>query len=280
MGNKFRLIFLDGNDISTYATKATSEKRRLAERMIGNLKKLRAKNAQAFNGGISDEQILWLKQELGAACRTGQRAVVMLHHAVMPKGDRTNLWTDKSLVETIVQFHCAVAIFNGHAHKFNYDFVLSRARQVHVVTFGGMVQSPFQSYAFADFYDDELHVHGLVFGRQIEYHLNLIPHGSVAPSGAGADDDKKKPAPTVVSSSHSFNILKRGGGGRNDDHDDAGDATVMSSSNSGNNNNNNAALLFGGLDLASWLFPALSIAIVIGFLVVSRHQRWRVTSLK
>ncbi len=187
-GNRYRLIVLDGNDLSTYATARDSPRRAAADAMLRTLSRLGAKNGKTFNGGVGDEQLAWLRRQLGEACAARQRAVVLIHQGLRPKGERTNLWNDRAVVDAVTSFHCLVAVFNGHAHKFLYDFQYTRHRQVHFVTFGGIVQSPFTSFAFADFYDDELHVHGLVFGRQIEYHLSLAMHAK-PPADGDADDN-------------------------------------------------------------------------------------------
>ena len=166
------------------------------------LRKLRAKHGKAFNGGIGEEQIFWLKKQLGDACRRKQRAVVFLHQGLRPEGERTNLWNDFILVQTLSTFHCLSAVINGHAHKFLYDFKYTKYRQVHFVTFGGMVQSPFTSFGFADFYEDELHIHGLIFGRQIEYHLNLTMHAKPENNEEKYVDEKEEKLsrrPTIVS---------------------------------------------------------------------------------
>lgn len=190
---RYRLIILDGNDLSTYATKRGSPKRKQSDEMLGRLAKLRAKHGKEFNGGVGDEQLTWLKQQLGEACRMNQRAVVFLHQGLRPEGERTNLWNDFVVVQTISTFHCLVAVINGHAHKFLYDFKYTMFRQVHFITFGGMVQSPFTSFGFADFYEDELHLHGLIFGRQIEYRLNLSMHQKKK-----SNENEENPAETTT----------------------------------------------------------------------------------
>jgi hypothetical protein len=169
----YRLVILDGNDVSLYATPRGSDKRREAEGMLKALKRARRKNANKFNGALGSTQIDWMKRQLGEACRLGQRVVIFLHHPVKPDNEPTNLWNDLVVVPIITSFHCVAAVINGHAHKFLYDFHYTMFRTVHFITYGGMVQSPFTSYGFADFYPTSLHLHGLIFGRQIEYKLDL-----------------------------------------------------------------------------------------------------------
>lgn len=169
----YRLVVLDGNDISYYATERNSPKRREADKIYNALKGRRARNANKFNGALGEKQVEWMKKELGGACRRKQRVVILVHHPMRPKDEPTNLWNDIQIVPIIASFHCVAAVINGHAHKLLYDFHYTRYRNVWYITFGGMVQSPFTSFGFADFYPDMLHMHGLIFGRQIELTFNL-----------------------------------------------------------------------------------------------------------
>jgi hypothetical protein len=98
---------------------------------------------------------------------------VLLHHPLRPRGEPTNLWNDLELVSVLSEYPCVLATLNGHAHKFLYDFHHTVVRDIHFITFGGMVQSPFTSWGFVDVYEDVLHVHGLVFGRAIDLKYNI-----------------------------------------------------------------------------------------------------------
>lgn len=169
----YRLVMLDGNDIALYSTAANSQKRQLAYEWKAALKRKRRKNAQKFNGAISDEQILWMRHQLSEACNMSQRVLIFLHHPMRPVGEPTNLWNDLEMVPIITSYPCVVAVVNGHAHRFLYDFHHTTFRDVHFVTFGGMVQSPFTSWGFVELYEDVMHVHGLVFGRAIDYRFNI-----------------------------------------------------------------------------------------------------------
>lgn len=171
--SSYRLVMLDGNDIALYSTPANSAKRQLAYQWKAALKRKHRKNAQKFNGALSDEQIVWMKEQLSEACNLSQRVLIFLHHPMRPVGEPTNLWNDLEVVPIITSFPCVVAVVNGHAHRFLYDFHHTSFRNVHFVTFGGMVQSPFTSWGFVELYEDVLHVHGLVFGRAIDFRYDI-----------------------------------------------------------------------------------------------------------
>ena len=190
----YRLVMLDGNDIAFYSTPTNSPQRKEAEGWLHMLKKRRAKNAQKFNGAIGSSQMSWLRNELREACNSSQRVLVLLHHPLRPRGEPTNLWNDLELVNVLGEYPCVIATLNGHAHKFLYDFHHTTVRDIHFVTFGGMVQSPFTSWGFVDVYEDVLHIHGLVFGRAIDFKYNIsssrtpsrVPLSSAGPSSSSA----------------------------------------------------------------------------------------------
>lgn len=178
---KYKFVVLDGNDIALYSTVAGSAERREAERIQNILKRRRAKNSWHFNGAVGETQMKWMKGELQSACNQGQRVVIFLHHPIRPKDEPTNLWNDLEIVPIISEFPCVLCVINGHAHKFMNDFHYTLHRHIHFITFGGMVQSPFTSFGFADFYEDELHIHGLIFGRPISNRYDLKPHRAAFP---------------------------------------------------------------------------------------------------
>lgn len=193
----FRLIILDGNDLAIYSTDPGSEKRKLAEEMLGALKRRRAKNAQIFNGGLGVPQIEWLKTQLFEACSSGKLVFVFLHHPMRPRNEPTNLWNDVEIVPILASYGCVLAVINGHAHKYLYDYQHTTHRDMHFITFGGMVQSPFTSWGFVDVFEDKLRVHGLIFGRPIDYWYDVSDKSSkyhpitssdrgTAPSTSGA----------------------------------------------------------------------------------------------
>ncbi len=185
LGKAYKLVMLDGNDIAFYSTVTNSGRRREAEQWLHTLKKRRAKNAQKFNGAIGSVQIEWLRKELSESCNASQRVLVLLHHPLRPRGEPTNLWNDLELVSILSEYPCVIATLNGHAHKFLYDYHHTVVRDIHFITFGGMVQSPFTSWGFVDVYEEVLHVHGLVFGRAIDLRYNIAPSrtpSTVAPA--------------------------------------------------------------------------------------------------
>jgi hypothetical protein len=199
-GRSYRLVMLDGNDIALYSTRSGSPERLLAYKWKALLRQRRRKNGQKFNGALGEQQIEWMKQQLSEACNASQRVFIFMHHPVRPVGEPTNLWNDLEVVPIITAYPCVVAVFNGHAHKFLYDFHHTKFRDVHFVTFGGMVQSPFTSWGLIDVYEKVLHVHGLVFGRAISFHYDISTHAATARDLAASAVDTAVRNPVEVTS--------------------------------------------------------------------------------
>lgn len=206
--DRYRLVVLDGNDLALYSTRTGSAERKEAEAILAGLRRRKARNAKGFNGAVGAKQMEWLKRELAGACEAQQTALVFIHHPMRPRDEPTNLWNDIAMVPIITSFPCVAAVINGHAHKFLYDYHHTKHRDVHFVTFGGMVQSPFTSFGFADVYDDQLHIHGLIFGREVDHHYDIrrsegsgtaamVPAGSIVKVSSGVTEGPTRP--TVAS---------------------------------------------------------------------------------
>ncbi|ARU93901.1 metallophosphoesterase [Tatumella citrea] len=111
----YRLLALDGNDISFYATSAQPEDRRQAEQFYAALSIAREPQAQTWNGGIGQQQYLWLEQQLKEAHREQQQVIVMGHFPLAPAGIH-RLWNGEQIAELLTR-HQVVASFHGHDHR-------------------------------------------------------------------------------------------------------------------------------------------------------------------
>lgn len=164
----WEFIVLNGNDVSTFANRSGSDKYRKAEAIVAALKERKAPNAQAWNGGMGEEQIEWLRQTLDSARRANRRAVLFCHFPIFP-GNEHNLYNDGQLLELLEAYpRCAVAWFSGHNHRGNY----AERKGVHHLTLSGMVETEYRnSYAVVELYPDRLEVIG--FDREPSRTLRL-----------------------------------------------------------------------------------------------------------
>jgi manganese-dependent ADP-ribose/CDP-alcohol diphosphatase len=151
----WRFIVLDGNDISFYAYPRDSD---LYERARVYYEQ---NNIQSptWNGGIGDQQILWLRNVLEKASSQNEKAMIFCHFPVYPENIH-NLWNDEEIVRLLSQYSCVKAYINGHHHEGNYG----KKNGIHYLTLKGMVDTEHNAYATVKVYHDRLEVEG--YGRE------------------------------------------------------------------------------------------------------------------
>jgi manganese-dependent ADP-ribose/CDP-alcohol diphosphatase len=159
MHKNFRFIFLNGNEISTYASKNKKDAKK-AEDYIVSLKSSGEKNAIDWNGGVSSAQIAWLASQLNDATLKNEKVFIMCHFPVFPENEH-NLLNYREILSLLEKYSNIIAWFNGHNHSGNYgNFNL-----IHFITFKGMVETEkTNSYATIDVYKNKLWIKG--YGRE------------------------------------------------------------------------------------------------------------------
>ncbi|HUS92357.1 MAG TPA: metallophosphoesterase [Phycisphaerae bacterium] len=158
---RWRLIVLDGTDISTYARPAGSPGHTQALAEMARLKRQKRRNAAGYNGGLGDEQLRWFAGVLDAAAKADQRVIVFCHMPVFPD-DPHNLYNDREVLKLLAGRRNVVAWLAGHNHAGNYG----RAGRVHCLTMKGMVQGATNAYGVVEAYADHLKLTG--FGREAD----------------------------------------------------------------------------------------------------------------
>ena len=132
-----RLVALDGFDVSLMGREPGHPKRLLAEALLRESNPRNeaggwfsaeglsgpARRFVAFNGGLGGEQLAWLRAQLEAAEREGQRVVVAVHQPVLPgtANPLCLLWNYDELLEVLRPFggekRTVVATLAGHSHR-------------------------------------------------------------------------------------------------------------------------------------------------------------------
>jgi manganese-dependent ADP-ribose/CDP-alcohol diphosphatase len=155
----YRLIFMNGNEISTYAH---SDKMmiRQATDYIANLKKQGAINAIEWNGGISGKQLEWFNGQLSDAADNSEKVIILCHFPIVPDNIH-NLLNYKEVNEIISKHKNIIAWFSGHNHEGNYIV----SNNVYYITFKGMVETKnTNSFAVIEAYRNKIMIKG--FGRE------------------------------------------------------------------------------------------------------------------
>jgi predicted phosphodiesterase len=141
----WRFVVLDTNDLSLYATE----------------------NAQTWNGGLSTDQLTWLRGVLTKSAKTNEKVVVFSHMPVYPENNH-NVWNDDAVIKELEAAGNVVAYFNGHNHAGNYAV----KNGIHYVNLKGMVETAdTNSYSIVEVYKDRLEIDG--YGREIDRVLKI-----------------------------------------------------------------------------------------------------------
>lgn len=163
----WRLIVLDGNDLSLYASGEKEHRYAEAETMLSDIRQQGLPQAQRWNGGLGAVQIEWLRDTLAESLQEGQRAIVFCHFPVYP-ADQHILWNADEVIATLEEFPHVVAYINGHNHAGNY----AKKEGIHYLNLKGMVDTPdTNAYTIIEVYPDYLKVLGK--GREPERFLPI-----------------------------------------------------------------------------------------------------------
>lgn len=159
----WRMVALDGNDISFHAHPRNSDRYRVAEHYY------REKGIQApkWNGAVGPEQLSWLRSVLEKATRTDERVLIFCHFPVYPSNVH-NLWNAEEVVALLEAYPCVKAYINGHNHEGHYAV----KEGIHYLTLKGMVDTETSSYAVIHVDDEVMRVEG--HGREIDRTLKFM----------------------------------------------------------------------------------------------------------
>lgn len=163
----WRFVVLDGNEISTFANMKGSHKHREAEQKLLELERLQKPNAKFWNGGISAEQVHWLKRTLDDALTSGEKVIIFCHYPVSPL-NKHNLWNDDEILNLLKEY-CNVKLWlSGHNHHGNYG----RYGDVHFVNAKGMVEGETEiACSIFHLYEKNIIIEG--YGSEISATLSI-----------------------------------------------------------------------------------------------------------
>ena len=156
---KIRFIFLNGNELSTYASNNKGEIKDATD-YIEALKNEGSINALDWNGGIRRKQLEWLRDELNNSKEADEKVILFCHFPVWPENNH-NLLNYKEVLSLLEKCPNIVAWFNGHNHAGNYG----NFNMIHFVTIKGMVETETSnSFALVEVYKNKLWIKG--YGRE------------------------------------------------------------------------------------------------------------------
>ena len=164
----YRLIFLDTSEISTHANEKGTDNYIEANDLLQYLKEQEAPNAKKYNGAIGGRQMNWLKKQLKTADKNGEKIICLTHMPLIPTNGKYSLWNAEDLISILEKWTCVKAVFSGHDHRGGY----ATDKNIHFITFCGVVQGDTNSYAIADVYPDKIIIKG--YGRETDRELEHL----------------------------------------------------------------------------------------------------------
>lgn len=154
--NKF--VVLDTNELGPLEHPVDSVKRKIGYATVEAYKRAGRAQAYEWNGGLSDQQMDWLDEELTEADNNSQKAFLFAHHPLFPP-HALNALNDIEIMQMIDSHDSVKAFINGHHHGGNYG----ERNGVAYWTVNGMLTGQTNAYAIARVYEDEMTVEG--YGR-------------------------------------------------------------------------------------------------------------------
>lgn len=202
--NKIRFVVLDTYDICMMGRcPNTSHKRKQAEQILAKNNPNYPENENspqflkgldmrfvAFNGGVGNTQLSWLRETLTNSRRNGERVIVMSHQPILPGSTSPVclIWNYEEILNILREFSgVVIASFSGHAHKGGYQ--RDPLSGIHFRVFEAALESPFpvQTYAHVDIYSNEIIVRGEGDCKSAVYDCSHLDIASSKPISTAMD---------------------------------------------------------------------------------------------
>jgi 3',5'-cyclic AMP phosphodiesterase CpdA len=157
--SKWRFVALDCSDVSIEGGWPEDSARYQQGRdWLDRLKREGRPYAEPWNGGIGEQQLQWLKQQLADAAAADQRVIVFGHMPVLAaaSADWALLYNHEEIRRIIESSGIVVAYLCGHEHAGGY----ARQNGVYYVTIQGLVEAPQNAYAVVTLLEDRIEIRG------------------------------------------------------------------------------------------------------------------------
>lgn len=109
-----------------------------------------AKRFTAFNGGLSDGQLDWLKNQLDLIKQENKKCIICGHVPLHPQAVSTTLclaWNQKEVLDLFGNYEKTIlAYFSGHDHDGGY---FRDKNNIHHITFKAILETPPNTNAYA-----------------------------------------------------------------------------------------------------------------------------------
>jgi manganese-dependent ADP-ribose/CDP-alcohol diphosphatase len=174
--HNWRLVVLDTTEISGKSDYSIDSWQYKEAREYENAHPLSESEPQMspWNGGISKNQMQWLKNELKTAEGAGERIIVGCHHQIGSGAARPThmAWNWKEIERVCVDSPSVCLVLAGHDHVGGYAEMGPTGKK-HAVTVEGLLEAPTDgnAYAVLKFFNDRLEIEG--FGTVTSRKLSI-----------------------------------------------------------------------------------------------------------
>jgi manganese-dependent ADP-ribose/CDP-alcohol diphosphatase len=118
----------------------------------------------AFNGGVDEPQLEWLRTTLQEAKQNRERVIVLSHQPILPGSSSPVclIWNYHDILKVLRDYSCTViASFSGHAHRGGYQRDDESGIHFRVIEATLESPDPHRTYGFVDIHHDRIVVRGL-----------------------------------------------------------------------------------------------------------------------
>lgn len=163
----WKLLFLNTNELSSYATKQGSALAKEYLALTAQPEYLTRTHLKPWNGGVSKKQMKWIVKQLNIAAKQSKQVLVFTHHPLYPEIGYETL-NNRELLELFVKHKSVKAIISGHNHAGNF----SPYQDLPCITLEGMIETQDQnSFGKMELFADKLIIQGS--GRMTSRVLDL-----------------------------------------------------------------------------------------------------------
>jgi len=129
----------------------------------------------AYNGGIGEEQLKWMKQELDEALALKQMVILCSHVPLVAvvSGTSSFLWNCDEVLELIDKYPNVVCYLSGHDHDGGYVL----RKKVHHYVLPAIVEcvQGSNAYATVEIHNDHMKINGYGIIKSVKLPFSYIP---------------------------------------------------------------------------------------------------------
>lgn len=152
----WKFLFLNTNELSSYATLKDSPLATEYIKMTELQESLGRTHLKPWNGGVGENQMKWIVNQLDIAAKQKRHVLVFTHHPLYPEVGYEAL-NNRELLALFEQRKIVKAVISGHNHAGNFMYY----KELPCITLEGMIETADQnSFGKIELFSNKLIIHG------------------------------------------------------------------------------------------------------------------------